>query len=477
MKIFKTTTNKIIVLVMIFAMMLNSLGFGYTNPGKKEIESMIDTVAVKRGVPSVIMKAIAKLESSYEQFNSNGSPKITGDCIGLMMINNRNGGYDSNKLKYDVEYNIEAGADVLLNKWSMSSYNKVASVGDMNPDVLENWYFALWAYNGWAESNNPNILPYQAKKYTYQQLIYNICEKEYNKSITNIDFSYLPSRGKPSGSLVVPTPADAHAGGIILYEKGDFVRTDGVRNEYNLRDVPAGKYKHVLAKNQLCTITEGPVLKNGYYWYKVYINDSISGWIERNWILRTGDTEYGRYVFGDIAFHWARKSIMNLYNRGIISESSLFYPDKELSKEEFCTFLGKTLNLKNEGTIDSLPFADKDKISSWAVSYVANLYEAGLLKEYVEFNPQGRISRKEAAVMLSSVFESDGKYEAMDINSIFSDISSLNELEISAIKKVYTCSVISGKRQGSFCPDDFLTRAEAAAIMVNVIDKLENQGK
>lgn len=473
MKIFKTTARKVIVLIIIFAMMLNNLGFGYTNPSKKEIESMIDTVAVKRGIPSVIMKSIAKLESSYEQFNSNGSPKITGDCIGLMMINNRNGGYDSNKLKYDIEYNIEAGADVLLNKWSMSSYNKVASVGDMNPDVLENWYFALWAYNGWAESNNPNVLPSRAKKYTYQQLIYNICEKEYSKSITNIDFSHLPSRGKPTGSLVVPTPSNAHAGGIILYEKDDFVRTDGVRNEYNLRDAPAGKYVHVLAKNQLCTVAEGPVLKNGYYWYKVYVNDSVSGWIERNWILRTGDTVYGRYVYDDISFHWARKSIMNLYNRGIVSESSLFYPDRELSKEEFCIFLGKTLNLKNEGILDSLPFSDKDKISPWAAEYVAKLYGAGMLNEYTEFNPGGRISRKEAAVMLSKVFEDDHRYDAVDISSIFSDIGGLTELEASAVKKVYTGSILSGKRQGSFCPDELLTRAEAAAIMVNVINKLE----
>jgi len=79
------------------------------------------------------------------------------------MINNNKGAYDSNKLRYDIKYNIEAGIDVLLNKWSMSSYKSVSSVGNMDPNVLENWYFALWAYNGWAASNNPHMLPSYVK--------------------------------------------------------------------------------------------------------------------------------------------------------------------------------------------------------------------------------------------------------------------------------------------------------------------------
>ena len=57
----------------------------------------------------------------------------------------------------------------------MSSYKQVSSVGNMDPNILENWYFALWAYNGWSQSNNP-VSPY-AKKYTYQQLVYDVIEK------------------------------------------------------------------------------------------------------------------------------------------------------------------------------------------------------------------------------------------------------------------------------------------------------------
>lgn len=496
MKVFKTQTRKIISLIIIITFALNTVVFAYSyNPSRQEVESMIDEISTKRAIPSVLMKSIARVESTYEQFNKNGSPKITGDCIGLMMINNRNGGYDSQRLKYDIEYNIEAGADVLLNKWSMSAYQNVSSVGDMNPDVLENWYFALWAYNGWAQCNNPNTLPSYVEKYTYQQLVYDICKDEYNQNINNIDFSYLPQSGKPSRSLVVPTPSNINSGGIVLYEIGDFVRTDGVKEAYHLRDVPAGQYMFELPDNQLGTITEGPILKNGYYWYKIYINDYKQGWIERNWLTRTGDIENGRYIFDDISFHWARKDIMKLYKKGIISESTNFNPDENITNEGFSIFLSKTLNkvktsqnesqtteiTENADTTEAiekatkLPFLDVNMISPWALEYVEDIYDSGLLKNNADyFKPQDKMTRKDAALTLSNALNNDNKYESLDINSIFSDIGELNLDEVNAIKNAYTNGIMSGKSTGQFHPNDYLTRAETAAIMVKLSDKLGN---
>jgi len=479
MKIFKTTTRKIILLIFVFVFAFNTLAFANSyNPSREEIESMIDQVAQKRAVPSILMKAIARVESTYEQYNSDGSPKMSGSSIGLMQINNASGGYDSQKLKYDIEYNIEAGADVLLNKWSMSSYQSISCVGNMDPNVMENWYFALWAYNGWAQSNNPNMISSYAKRYTYQQMIYNVIEKEYGKTINNIDFSYLPLSGKPSRSLVVPTPSYINSGNIALYEKGDYVRTDGVRTAYQLRDVPAGKYIYELGVDQLGTITDGPVLQNGYYWYKVSVNESTEGWIERNWLLRTGDIEHGRYVFDDIAFHWARKDIMELFNKKIVSESASFNPDGIATKEEFCIFLSKVLgNRENEAENEEniqLIYADAANIHPWAVEYIQNVYNLGMLDDYEsELKPLDKLTRNEATLIMSNIFQENDEYENLDINTIFTDLNNLSEEEKESVKSAYTNGLISGKYSGFFCPDDYLSRAEAAAIMVKISDKLE----
>ncbi len=483
MKIFKTTTRKIILLIFIFAFTFNTLAYANKcNPPREEIEAMIDEVALKRAIPSVILKAIARVESVYQHFNSDGSPKISGSSIGVMQVSNRNGLYNHEKLKYDVLYNIEAGAETLLNKWSMSSYQSVSSVGNMDPNVMENWYFALWAYNGWIQSNNPNT-----RRNTYQQLIYATIKKEYGQTINNIDFAYLPKSGKPSRSLVVPTPSYTNSGNIVLYEKGDYVRTDGIKENYQLRDAPAGKYVHELCVNQLGTITEGPVLQNGYYWYKVSVDEKREGWIERNWLLRTGDTEHGRYVFDDISFHWARKIIMELFNDGVINEAESFNPDSIATKEEFLIFLSKVIK-NNDGYVpeteklagtnkyeeNALTFADASEIHAWAVENIKYLNKLGLLEDFKrELNPADKLTRKEAANIIENIFGEDDEFKNLDVSTIFSDLTKMDEEGIKAVKSAYTNGIMSGKGAKSFCPDDYLSRAETAAVMAKINDKLE----
>ena len=500
----RTVTRKVILIIFIFVFTLNTFVYAGVNPPREELEFMIEKVAKKRAIPSILLKAIARVESCYEHYNRDGSPKITGTSIGLMQINNRNGGYDDHRLRYDILYNIEAGADVLISKWSMSSYNTVSSVGNMDPNILENWYFALWAYNGWAVSNNPNTISSNVKRYTYQQLVYDVIEKEYDGKIHNIDFSYLPATGKPSRSLVVPTPAFTNGGDIIHYEKGDYVRTDGLRTKYHLRDAPAGKYIHDLSVNQLGTVTDGPILQNGYYWYKVYIDDNTEGWIERNFLLRTGDTEYGRYVFEDISLHWARKIIMDLYGKNIVSEAEYFNPDNYISKEEFFILLSKAMDYTNKDedkvtendTKATTENQDKETIaeyedteiedvqesvfletiegfSPWAVEYVEQICELGLVEQEDLTNPLGRLNRKEAAMMIENIFEISEEFSILNIETIFSDILNLQAEEINAIKTVYTNGIMSGNGSGGFSPDAYLTRAEAASVMVKIMEKLK----
>ncbi|HAS91417.1 MAG TPA: hypothetical protein DCS12_03960 [Clostridiales bacterium] len=502
MKILKTTARKVIIIIFVFVFTINTFVFAGVNPSREELELMIERVAEKRAIPAILLKAIARVESCYEHYRADGSPKINGTSIGLMQINNKHGGYDSERLKYDIMYNIEAGADVLLNKWAMSSYNEVASVGNMDPNVLENWYFALWAYNGWSQSNNPNIYQSYTKKYTYQQLIYDVIEKEYGGKIHNIDFSYLPATGKPSRSLVVPTPMYTSGGNIILYEKGDYVRTDGMRTKFHLRDAPAGRYIHDLSLNQLGIIEDGPVLKNGYYWYKVYIDDNTEGWIERNFLLRTGDAENGRYVFEDISFHWARKIIMKLYGKDIVGEAEYFNPDKYVSKEEFCILLSRALDYAkglNTGLEDDESIEPKEEeknsretektseedipaisgnienINPWAVEYVENVYESGLIDDEDFVNILENLNRKEAALIIANLFEISEEFSTLDIETVFTDISNLNEEEIMAIKTVYTNGIMTGKGSGIFSPDANLTRAEAAVVMDKISERLSLQ--
>ncbi|WP_019230243.1 hypothetical protein [Sedimentibacter sp. B4] len=60
MKIFKTTTRKIILLIFVFVFTFNTLAFAGTNPSRAEIESMIEDVATKKSYSFSIAEGYSK---------------------------------------------------------------------------------------------------------------------------------------------------------------------------------------------------------------------------------------------------------------------------------------------------------------------------------------------------------------------------------------------------------------------------------
>lgn len=124
-------------------------------------------------VPSVILKAVAWVESNWHQFSppadvpllsydfGYGTMQITsgmagafGDPIGSLPlpVQDRIGG--------NYLYNIAYGAKILGN-----DFLSMPPIDDRDPTNLEDWYYAVWAYNGWGWVNNPNN-PYFSRKGT-----------------------------------------------------------------------------------------------------------------------------------------------------------------------------------------------------------------------------------------------------------------------------------------------------------------------
>lgn len=270
------------------------LVFGFTsvaisaneNLSRKEVEALVEEIATKRGIPSVILKSIASVESSLTQFNRDGKPKVSrGGNIGIMQVSGRNKKYDLAKLKNDPLYNIESGADHLLEKWKWAN-EKMPQIGNMDPNILEHWYFALWAYNGLLERNNPNV----NYNKTYQDKIYQVALKEYGQKITPIDRKYISKKGVPKKGKKIPTPKVHHKGDILTYSPGDKVVVDG-NNLLLLLNKPAGKEIGRIKKGTSMTILEGPVLNSGFYFYKVQVDgNKDTGWIYGNWLSKIDNT-------------------------------------------------------------------------------------------------------------------------------------------------------------------------------------------
>lgn len=286
--------KKALAMLMILTIFFGLANTGFSqnkNPSREEVEKIIEEVATKRGIPSIILKCIAKIESTFRQFDKDGKPLIGADrYIGIMQIDGKGSTYNLQKLKNDPVYNVEAGVDHLLEKWKTAN-DKMVQIGNMDPNILEHWYFALWGYNGLSDKNDPN-----KNARTYQDRVYEIALKDYKQKITPISRRSVPSRGGyPRNDKRISTPKEYHEGDIKKYETGDIVKPDTMekakgKDPLILYDGPRGREIGVVKESQTMTILEGPVLRRGFYFYKVKINeDSREGWVYGNWIVLSID--------------------------------------------------------------------------------------------------------------------------------------------------------------------------------------------
>jgi hypothetical protein len=117
--------------------------------------------------PCELLQAIAMAESGWTQFcipetpadQVGGAPRtiISFDCgygVGQVTSGMHTGespGFDQMRVAAEPFYNMATGARILGGKWSATP-----CVGDNQPQTIEHWYTATWAYNGLAFVNNPN---------------------------------------------------------------------------------------------------------------------------------------------------------------------------------------------------------------------------------------------------------------------------------------------------------------------------------
>ena len=125
----------------------------YVNPPPAEIRAKLAKAAADRLIPPRILYAIAYQESTWRQFDANGDPLISKDGgIGIMQVTTIPAGVDAALLKTDIDYNIAVGRDILLAKWGYAP-SVFPAIGAGDTRCYEDWFFAVWAYNGLTANN------------------------------------------------------------------------------------------------------------------------------------------------------------------------------------------------------------------------------------------------------------------------------------------------------------------------------------
>lgn len=130
------------------------------NPSQSDIKNKLITAGQKYRIPPQILFGIAFQESGWRQFRDDRRTTYHLESdgrvgVGIMQITVPPSASDYQQLCTDINYNIDRGASMLIDKW-----NQTPVIGDgylsNGHEKLENWYYAIWAYNGWT---CPNYYP------------------------------------------------------------------------------------------------------------------------------------------------------------------------------------------------------------------------------------------------------------------------------------------------------------------------------
>jgi hypothetical protein len=196
-------------------------------------------------VPPTLLKAISWIESSSSQgapdlpFGAIGPALVAFDCgYGISQVTSgmtvplgeNNQPTDEQALvATHFAYNIGRGAAILIDKWNAAPDARPIAGIDTNsdPHIVENWYFAVWSYNGFTgpganRSNHPMDPVYAAwprtpyscgsandglghdrSRYPYQELVYGCAA--HPPLVKSVDAAAVAPGGEVQANAATPT--------------------------------------------------------------------------------------------------------------------------------------------------------------------------------------------------------------------------------------------------------------------------------
>ena len=179
-------------------------------------------------------------------------------------------------------------------------------------------------------------------------------------------------------------------------------------------------------------------------------------------------------VFTDIQDYWGANFVNFLYTSGVTTgyADGTFRPNQNITRAQFAAMLYRYLGLKEENYADvELPFADNAKIGAYALPAIKALYTEGIINGStgsdgkIYFNPNNSLTRAQAATMIGRTQEKG--YASVDLS--FADGAKIPAYATDYIRTMAAQGVISGYADGTFKPNNPITRGQMAKILYNLM--------
>ena len=179
-------------------------------------------------------------------------------------------------------------------------------------------------------------------------------------------------------------------------------------------------------------------------------------------------------TFADIVGHKDKVAIETLASRGIINgkTENSFEPESTMTRAEFATIIARGLGLPQKSNVIFKDVTTND----WFYNYVGTAYSYGIIKGVSEneFNPNGAITREEAAVMVTRAAKLCGMDTEMDTLAVrdslaqFFDYVKASSWAQSSLAFCYNEKILDDSVM-DIEPKESVTRAEIASMLYNML--------
>lgn len=203
-------------------------------------------------------------------------------------------------------------------------------------------------------------------------------------------------------------------------------------------------------------------------------NETTIGLPEKNPDIKKMNIVAPGKTFPDISAHLNQPAIEALASRGIINGKTedRFEPDGTMTRAEFATIIARGLGLPQMSVANFKDVTAND----WFYNYVGTAYNYGIIKgvSESEFNPNGTITREEAAVMVTRAAKLCGMDTEMGTLAVrdslaqFIDYVKASDWSQSSLAFCFSEGILDDSVM-DIKPKEAVTRAEIASMLYNML--------
>lgn len=167
----------------------------------------------------------------------------------------------------------------------------------------------------------------------------------------------------------------------------------------------------------------------------------------------------------DLSGHWAKEYIEYLDREGVINPSQTtgkYEPDRAMTRAEFMRYINRAFHFTE---MTAISYTDVSK-NAWYYDTVRIAVKYGYINGVAanRMDPQGKVTREQAAVIIGRLFKADpGNVTAADLP--FTDKGAVSSWAAAYIKAAADKGILGGYSDGTFKPQRVVTRGEVAKIL------------